>query len=509
MVRRRLVGPPGFPIERYAERLQHSAVRNQGSAGTTWRRRACKHSPILFALYFLRDHTELPTGDGVVHALSDFHVAIAMAAKRWTRQDIGPKEIRDAWIAPRHAAKSTWLFLILALWSLAYGHRKFIVVYADTADQARLHLATLRLELSRNERLRRDFPELCEPMRDAGRPVMNTKDGYVAANGHAIMVKGMDSATLGVKLGARRPDALFFDDMEPKESRYNAEMKARRLKDLVEAIFPCNHSAVVQIAGTTVMAGSIVHEMIEGASWVTDQNIVVRHFLPIISDPVTGEERSLWPAKWSLEFLYEERRIDPASWAKNYLNQPVNADGTYWDAEDFTYKDLSPWVDERILVIDPAAKSKKSNDETALGLLAHAGNVRKVMVEHVQGVRMKPDELCRLVLKLVERYQVRRVLVDTANGGDHVLNSLHLMPHGVTVEEVDVRKMRRGKADRFGDLLRLYERGRVVHRRELATLETQMKAYPRTMHDDQIDVVAMGVENLLWNDAEFTVIRKR
>lgn len=395
-------------------------------------------------------------------------------------------------LIPTH--NSTMIFLVLALWALAFEHRKYVVVYADTADQARLHLATLKLELARNERLRRDFPALCEPMREAGATVMNTKDGYVAASGVAIMVKGMDSATLGVKLGARRPDALIFDDLEPKESRYNAELKARRLKDLIEAILPCNHSAVVQVAGTTVMAGSIVADMIENADWVAAENISVHHFPAILIDPETGEERSLWPRKWSLEFLREERRIAPAAYAKNFDNRPVNADGTHWAAEDFVYRDLSQWVDERILVVDPAAKAKKSNDESGLALLSYAGNVRMVMVEQVRGVRMRTDELRALVSRIVTKHGVRLVLVDTTNGGDHVLNTLSPLPPGVKLKELSIR---RGKADRFTELHDLYRRGRVVHKHELNTLETQMKAWPRTMTDDRIDAVALGTEYLM------------
>jgi hypothetical protein len=407
------------------------------------------------------------------------------------RTDIGPEEVRDAWVAPRESGKSTMLFLGLTLWAMAYGWRKFIVVYSDTEGQARTHLRSLKLELAQNERLRRDFPELCAPLKVGGRAVLNDMTGYLAGNGSALMIKGMNSATLGVKMRERRPDALFLDDIEPKEGRYSIEQKNTRLTDLIDAILPCNFNAVVQIVGTTVMHGSIIHDIIEGADWVRAQNIQLHHFPGIIEDPVTGEERSCWPEKWSLEFLRHKRLTDKRSYAKNFENRPVPADGTFWDDDDITYADLSPYVSERILVLDPAAKSKKTNDETGIGMLGFAENVQKVLVERVVGVRLKPEELRQQVHQIVARHRIRRVVVDVTNGGDWVVNSLGPLPGGARFLPVSIR---RSKADRFSDLHYRYQRRKVVHLRPFPELETQMKAYPRTLHDDRIDVVAIGDE---------------
>lgn len=505
---RTLSGPPDWPVHAYIGKLSHSAMRVSNEGARQLRRKWCKHSPILFALTYLPHHLTR-RGSGEI-SLSEFHVELAASAKRWANPDLGPKEVRDGWIAPRYSGKTTWLFCILTLWAMAYGHRRFICVYSDTASQARIHLATLRIELTGNERLIRDFPELCAPALLNGRPLMNNQDGYAAANGTVVMVRGMDSATLGVKLRERRPDALFFDEMEPKEGRYNIEIKEKRLQGLIETVLPIDPCAVVQIAGTTVMKGSIIDDMIQGVDWVAKQRIVVHHFLPTVTDLVTGVERSIWPQMWPLSFLRAEQAADRAAYAKNYLNQPVSVEGTFWDEDDFTYRDLTQWAEDRILVIDPAAKSKKSNDETAIGLLSYAGNLRKVMVERVQGYRIKPESLRDVVHKLIERYNIRTILVDVGNGGDHVLNSLRPLPLGVKVIEVPAKKMRRGKADRFADLLRLYQRGRVVHRDVLTGVETQMRAYPKnTLHDDMIDVVCMGVEYFLWDDPEFAAIRQR
>ena len=487
---RTLEGPPGFSLDPYLTRLSNPSFK----ANAAFRRQQCARSPILFALYYLaRRHLALPGGEGrVLHALSEFHVDMAMAAKEWMRKDLAPMECRHAWVAPRKGAKTTWSFLILPLWAMAFGHRKYLAVWSDVEGQAKQHLRTLRAELRDNDRLRRDFPTLCEPAKDGGRAIWDNAEGFLAANDCLIQVKGMNSAALGAKYRERRPDALLLDEIEPKEGSYSIEQKNKRLVDLIDAIFPCNDEAVVTITGTTVMHGSIIHDLIEGKDWVAAQRIKVHHYPGILEDPVTGEERSLWPAKWPLEFLRRERDENTRSYAKNFENRPVSPGGTYWDDDDIVHTDkFLRWTTDRIMVVDPAAKSKKTNDETGIAVLAYSQNARKTTVQRVVGVREKPTQLRELVHRVAVKNGIKLILVDVTNGGDHVLNTLAPLPPGVKILPISLR---RSKADRFSDLHDLYQRGQVVHAKPIPELEAQMKAYPKTLHDDQIDVVALGVQ---------------
>lgn len=494
----KLLGPRGsLPLlRRVQDKLHEPAFYNGLTRDADERRRLCTYSPILFALYYLPHHVKLPNDEGgQVHALSEFHVAMATAAKRWIRQDLGPKEVRDAWIAPRESGKSTWIFLILALWALAYGHRRYIVVYSDTDRQGRRHLKTLRAELRDNDRLRRDFPQLCEPLREGGHNVMDNADGYLSVCGAQIEVISMGSATLGAKWRQHRPDALFCDDIQSKEGDYGILEKEKRLTDLVEAIFPCNIRAVVQIVGTTVMHGCIMHDLMLRKPWTVAQNIKVHHFRALIEDPETGEERSCWPTKWPTSFLLNERLTDPRGYAKNFDNEPVSPDGTYWDDADITH-DASAvlLVDERVLVVDPAAKSKKTSDETGIGMAGHIDTYETTVVERVMGVRLKPVELRELVLRLARDNDIGTVLVDVTNGGEHVLGTFEPLPLGVRLVPVQINYG--GKADRFARLLARYQKRRVVHARVIPGLESQMKAWrPRTkLLDDRIDAVALADE---------------
>lgn len=486
-----LEGPPGFPVERYLERLTHPHM----ATSRAFRFEVCRANPIMFGLHYLRRHMTMKNDIGrPLHALSEFHVELADSARRWALPNLGEAEVRDAWVQPRKAAKTTWMFCILPLWAMAYQHRSYIAAYSDTVDLVARHLASLRQELRDNDRLRRDFPALCEPMREGRRALRDNSTAYLAANGTMIEVKGMNSATLGVKWRELRPDTILVDEMEPQEGKWSADQAARRLRDLREGIFEVNDEAVVQITGTTVMHSSIIHQITEGADWVAAENIRVHHTKGIIADPITGDERSCWPQKWSLEQLREKRRRNPRNFSKNYDNAPVGENGTHWRQEHFVYDPLTRWIDERILVVDPTGKSGKKNDETGIAKMGYSRTTRQVVVEDVVGVRMEPDHLRARIHATCTLHGIRLVIVDTTNGGTWIVNTLRRgAAAGLRVEQVSIS---RGKPDRFAELLDRYlcSPPRIVHARPISTLESLMCSYPHVLHDDQLDVVALGAQ---------------
>ena len=65
---------------------------------------------------------------------------------------------------PRGSGKST-LIATAALWSLLYGHRRFVAIVAATEGMAEAMLERLRTELAYNEHLRRPFRAVCSPIR--------------------------------------------------------------------------------------------------------------------------------------------------------------------------------------------------------------------------------------------------------------------------------------------------------------------------------------------------------
>jgi hypothetical protein len=307
------------------------------------RRAATKHDPLLFAYLYLPHHLRSEeTGDKIT--LSAVHKAWADHAEEWTGGLGGPQEHRDVFVAPRGMGKSTWHFLLLPMWAAAHGHVKFIAAFADSATQAETHLQTFRHELDSNTTLRKDYPELVRPAVRGRRSTTQGSDAeamkgtlladnrgmLMAASGFVFAARGIDSGNLGMKVGNRRPDLLILDDVEPGEDGYSAEQVKKRLGTIRDVIFPLNINARVVIVGTTTMPGSIIHQLVravrggEKEPWIAEENVTVHYHAPFITHD-DGRETSVWPGRWSTEFLNSIRHT--RTFAKNYANDPRGYDG--------------------------------------------------------------------------------------------------------------------------------------------------------------------------------------
>ena len=461
--------------------------------------------------------------------------------REWVRRDLDPREWRHAIAAPRSCAKSTKWFLEAPLWAGAHGHVGFVAAFADSATQAEMHLQSFRSELAGNALLRHDYPEFCRARRKpTGRTVADNEGMYQCASGFVFAARGADTATLGMKVGNQRPDVIILDDVEKHAAQYSTEMVGKRLGTITNAIFPLNERARVVIVGTTTRPGSIVHQLVQVADgtadpeaseehrWIAEENIVPHHHLPIVDTP--DGQRSIWPAKWSLEYL---KSIEGTrGYALNMLCDPRASDGVYWSSDDFVYGvpgDLARvycWV-------DPPVTTKKGSDPAGIaivghlpqgapdfeelvreqfpeaivpGMLARRRAMRRVfggraevdlpavVVLHAEEVRLSGRPLMRLVASTVAAFEarsgkrVRGVLCEVNQGGDLWRESASDLglPFSTFTSHVP-------KNERFMRALDFYQALRVFHAVELPAVERQMTAFPMLAHDDVMDAVAHGI----------------
>jgi hypothetical protein len=482
------------------------------------RRQLTKYSPLLFALTYLPHHLK-GEEEGARITLSEFHVELAEAAKRWALPTTEPRSDRDAYICPREAGKSTWLFLILPLWAAAHGHRKFVAAFADSGNQAELHLLSFKRELDNNTVLRTDFPKLCSAARrPSGSTESDTKTMLVTKSGFVFATRGVDAKTLGMKLGNRRPDLIILDDVEPDEANYSDYQKGQRLSTIQNAILPLNIRARVVIAGTVTMPGSIIHDLVktvtrpgeEPAEWVVAEQIRVHYYRAIITNDETGERRSLWEAKWPLRFL--EAIEHTRSYKLNYDNNPMARDGQYWTETDFVYAQL-PAITHQLLTIDPAVTSKKKSDYTALAVIGYSAAYRRCVVRYALAVKVQPGApLKRLVLRILDEYpDIRGVVVEVNQGGDVWKGSV-LAGLPVPVKTVHQSEPKEARAARLLNNYQLPPKPmkndpavaaglshlpRVVHERALPAAEEQMVAFPKGANDDIVDTIGTGCDMFL------------
>lgn len=480
-------------------------------------RRRLGRDPVAFAVIYLRRHLSSPETGGV--SFSEVHYDWARRALGWAEPVTAPMEHRHADIAPRSTGKTTWFYLILILWAAAYEHIRFAAAFADTAAQAEGHLSTFKQELDHNPLLRHDFPMLCAPARrQSGGTVADRQSMIHTQSEFTFAARGIDSASLGLKVEERRPDLLVLDDVEGDESSYSPYLAEKRLGTVIDAVLALNVYARVQMVGTVTMPGSITHQLVkaaqgvEVAQWIADERIQAHHHRAIVVDD-DGTERSVWPQKWPLLWLQSRRHT--REYAKNYDNDPLARDGAYWVRDDFRYGDL-PGVTRTLLAVDPILTERRTSDWAGLAVVgwqpptaeeraAAAEESRRTgkkvaargrcVVRDAKAVKLTGGRLREEVIRVLGQHpDIRAVLIETNAGGDLWRNDILVGLPGVTVV---THWSGESKEVRFAGTLRHYQRGRVLHERRLDIVEEQAVAFPRGAHDDVIDAVSAGTAYFL------------
>jgi hypothetical protein len=181
------------------------------------RREAASKSLLAFAQFYLPHHlkykpsaTHLEIYDLLFDALKVRGKKIAVAA-------------------PRGFGKSTLITLIYILYSICYAREKFIIIISDTTDQAGQIMENIKKELTENERLRLDFPEVFEKN---GKPTPPRWTQYEieTLNKIKILVRGWRQKSRGLRFGIDRPTLVVADDLETTENTHSPELR-EKLKD--------------------------------------------------------------------------------------------------------------------------------------------------------------------------------------------------------------------------------------------------------------------------------------
>ena len=277
-----------------------------------------KHDPLSWAHVFFKHHFRMPT--------PELHLQIIKALMHY------PK---IACASPRESAKSTIVNFVYNFHGIIFKRFHFIVIGSSTFTKAAMYLETIKMELKENERLRMAMPLPVIITKDAeGDSDFRHADGFTTK----VLCKGRDQigSIRGVKFGAYRPDLLIWDDVEDDKMVENPilRLELERLYD--EAWTPAGEKGRCQ----HVVIGTILHDDSQIAKMVVQKNKYTEYkklFYEAHVKADTPEEYSLWPEKWTVDWLKELRRIKPLVYAKEMQNNPVAGTLQRFKQDDFRY----------------------------------------------------------------------------------------------------------------------------------------------------------------------------
>ena len=197
------------------------------------------------------------------------------------------------------------------LWATLYGHRRFVAIFAAEAGLADKAITSIKTELSDNDLLYEDFPEVCHAIRALeGKPQRCASQTYAGrrthvqwkqdtvvlpaidgskAGGSIITSKGLTGSILGLRHKAPdgrqlRPDFTIVDDPQTRESAKSpVQCKARLdiLKKSVMKLSGHKTSMACVVNATVIQDDDMVDQLLDPAKnpgWQCERIPMVREW---------------------------------------------------------------------------------------------------------------------------------------------------------------------------------------------------------------------------------------
>jgi hypothetical protein len=197
------------------------------------------------------------------------------------------------------------------LWATLYGHRGYVAIFAAEAGLADKAITSIKTELSDNDLLYEDFPEVCHAVRALeGKPQRCNSQTYGGkrthiqwkqdtvvlptiagskAGGAIITSRGLTGSILGLRHKAAdgrqlRPDFTIVDDPQTRESAKSPVQCQARLEILKKSVMKlAGHKKAMAcvVNATVIQPDDMVDQLLDAAKnpgWQTERIPMVRQW---------------------------------------------------------------------------------------------------------------------------------------------------------------------------------------------------------------------------------------
>ena len=238
----------------------------------------------------------------------------------------------------RGSAKSTIGSLALPLWA-ALEHPElyqFIVIVADSAQQAALNIAAIKYELENNELLRLDYGD--QRSDEENWQARN----MVLKNGVRIIARSRGQKVRGIRHREHRPKLIVVDDPEDLEWIKTVENRIKTERWFNGEVIPSTDATQSKI----VLIGNMLHNDALMARMRRNPLFAVFDF-PLVDEYGV----CLWPAMYPTQESLDRQRqkVGDTSWYREYMLKVVPEEGQDVLPEDIHYYDELPFDDGNII----------------------------------------------------------------------------------------------------------------------------------------------------------------
>jgi phage terminase large subunit-like protein len=481
------------------------------------RREMARKSFKFFISTYFKHYTKLP--------FAAYHLEIIDYLEKMTFE----RSRKVAWAAPRGNAKSSIVTTMYVLWCICYKYETCIVIFSATKDQSEKLVGQIKDELSSNELLLEDFPDVCElpnPRWRAGEII--TKNGVnviASSTGHRIR---------GIRYKNNRPGLVILDDAETKENTQTQESR-----DKIHSWFPVvvmnlgskktNYVAIgtilhidsllAKITSKEVFPGfdttvfksvirfadrkdlwdiwALIYAGKEFYGGLTGPDTARRYFEDNKNEMLKGAE-VLWPEHESyFDLMVLREQIGSYSFDSEKMNEPKDLTSysvdekalSFWETDQITTaEDLRRALGGGIPVAAVDPSTGKGKDYSAIvGAVFFNG---KIYVTEVDVGRWGLTDLVKRIC-LHQQEGKYAVFAYEANGpqiwvGDALKEESVLVP-----AKPIVNTAKAPKEARIMKTMLLLQQGKIIISRRYRELVRQITNYPNVANDDILDALAL------------------
>ena len=446
--------------------------------------------------------------------------------------------------APRSHAKSSFLSKAFPIHELVYRKRKYIMLISETPSVASANLDWLKIQLTGNEKLSRDFGRLL-----SAKQQMNPKDNqseFIAwedlGEGRQKLLTLVQAASSGQALRGRnwngtRPDLIICDDVDSEKNNNTEELREDLKSWFRQVVVPLGDpegkKTAIVFMGTTVHHDSLLINVMKHRA-----DFESRRYQAIIKPPLRedlweecrklytdrDDPRSaktaelfyiahkdemdegaevLWPSVQPL-FKLMAWRWDNGSKAFNteYMNNPIDEESMVFNPEKFTYWDDNdpartfPHSEYDISMGIDFAMGKERGDYSAFTVVARNKISKACYVIDSFVEKLHPDAYLRKIVEKVVEHQPSVIGAEAQAAQEFFVDKLkEELRYAGYPSHSRVKKIyqRSRKELRIESMLPDIENGKLQFSRKHALLLEQFEKYGTGAHDDAIDSCEISV----------------
>lgn len=299
--------------------------------------------------------------------------------------------------APRGTAKSTAITHAYVLCSVLFRVKQHVLIVSDTESQAASFLGDIKVELTENEDVIREFM-IARLVKDS-----ETELIVECTDKHRfrILAKGSEQKVRGLKWRKMRPDLIVGDDLENDEIVLNSDRREKFRRWFFNALLQCgNDDMHVRIVGTILHLDSMLNRLLSNKEWKTAK--YAAH----------GKDFTnlLWPEKYSVEKLKGIRNTfkedgNLEGYSQEYLNEPVAEGETYYRDQDFIPMDhLDHELNKTYFAAADFAISESERADYTVIVVAGMDSKGVLHIEDTRRGRWDADEIINELISVQRRY---------------------------------------------------------------------------------------------------------